>query len=54
MVWEYTTPVVWARMVMYVKSQARVGMLYVRGCTTLSVAVMIFVMENWENVTEPR
>ena len=32
-------------MTMYVKSEARVGTQYVRGCTTPSVAATIFVME---------
>lgn len=40
-------PVVKARMIMCVKSGARVGTQYVRGCTTLSLTAMIFVMESW-------
>jgi hypothetical protein len=37
---------------MYDKSQGRVDMLYVRGCTTHPVAVMIFVMKIGVNIVE--
>ena len=41
-------------MTMFVKSEVRVGSQYVRGCTTLSVAAMVFVMEVWVTVMELR
>jgi len=47
-------PMVGARMTMFVKSEVRVGSQYVRGCTTLSVAAMVFVMEAWVTVMELR